>query len=124
MKISHKTTGFKRIVNASRYSVAGIKSAFTTEAAFRQELLLFALLLIPLILIPFDITTKMILLFSHFLVLIIELINSSIEAVVDVASPNYHKFAKIAKDTGSAAVMLSLILVTILWSVAIYKDLS
>src|SRR3979411_580816 len=108
-------TGFKRIWNAMLYSFDGFAAAFRHEDAFRQEVYL-ALLLIPVALyLPVSATAKAHLIASVLLVMIVELLNSGIEAVTDRVSLEDHALAKLAKDLGSAAVMLSLINVTVVW---------
>ena len=100
-----------RVWNALFYSLDGFRAAFSHEDAFRQEVLL-ALILIPLaLLLPASGIGKALMIASVLLVLIVELLNSAIEAVVDRISLEHHVLAKRAKDIGSAAVMLSLIAV-------------
>ncbi|MEO8718473.1 MAG: diacylglycerol kinase [Burkholderiales bacterium] len=105
----HKgATGPQRILNATRYSLAGIAAAARHEAAFRQELLL-AAVLVPLGLwLGDDGVERALLAGSALMVLVVELLNSAIEAVVDRVSLEDHDLARRAKDYGSAAVMLSL----------------
>lgn len=108
-------TGLRRVWNALHYSLAGLRAAFRHEDAFRQELVL-ALLLIPAALfMPATGTGKALMVSSVLLVLIIELINSAIEATVDRISLEDHRLAKRAKDIGSAAVLIGLINVAIVW---------
>lgn len=116
MTSPHKgKTGFRRILNAFGYSLAGLRAAYQHEDAFRQELYL-ALILIPLALwLPATHIGKALMIASVLLVLIIELINSAIEATVDRISLENHDLAKRAKDIGSAAVFVSLINVLITW---------
>ena len=116
MTSPHKgKTGFRRILNAFGYSLAGLRAAYLHEDAFRQELYL-ALILIPLALwLPATHIGKALMIASVLLVLIIELINSAIEATVDRISLENHDLAKRAKDIGSAAVFVSLINVLITW---------
>lgn len=110
-----KATGFGRIIRAFGYSMEGLGSCLKHEAAFRQEVAAF-LILAPLALIlPVSPMVKVVLLASLFLVLIVELLNSAIEWVVDLASGDRHPFAKRAKDMGSAAVFLSLTLCALTW---------
>ena len=114
------TTGLVRIYRAFYYSLSGFKLAFREEAAFRQELCL-VLILTPLCLIlTLPIWLKSMILFSHVLILIVELLNTAIESIVDLASPQFHSDAKKAKDTGSSAVLLCLLLTAVLWCYAIY----
>ncbi|MEO8156222.1 MAG: diacylglycerol kinase [Betaproteobacteria bacterium] len=97
------------------YSIEGIKAAFQHEDAFRQEVLL-ALLLIPLALfLPASGVGKALMIASVLLVLIVELLNSAVEATVDRVSLEHHRLAKRAKDIGSAAVMISLANVAVVW---------
>ena len=108
-------TGLRRIWNALTYSLDGLTAAFRHEDAFRQEVLL-AIVLIPLALYtPTNGPGKALLVASVLLVLVVELVNSSIEAVTDRVSLEDHVLAKRAKDMGSAAVMLSLINVPVVW---------
>jgi diacylglycerol kinase (ATP) len=116
MESPHKgKTGLQRLVNATRYSLAGLAAAAKHEDAFRQELML-AVVLVPLGLWfgPSG-TGKALLVGSVLLVLIVELLNSAIEATVDRISLEDHSLAKRAKDIGSAAVMLSLANVAVTW---------
>ncbi|MDH3320755.1 MAG: diacylglycerol kinase [Betaproteobacteria bacterium] len=112
----HKgATGLQRIFNATRYSLAGVAAAARHEAAFRQELLL-AVVLVPLGLwLGADGFERSLLVGSVLMVLVVELLNSAIEAVVDRVSLEDHDLAKRAKDYGSAAVMLSLATTGIVW---------
>jgi diacylglycerol kinase (ATP) len=111
------TTAFSilRIVRAAQYSEQGIRSAWRDEAAFRQELIL-VLLLAPLTLwlaLPRSDTVLLLALMG--LVLVTELLNSGLEAVVDMASPDIHALAAKAKDCGSAAVFVALIMLALAW---------
>jgi diacylglycerol kinase (ATP) len=116
VKNAHKgKVGLVRIWNALFYSLDGFSAAFRHEDAFRQEVLL-ALILIPIALnMPVSGTGKAMMVASVILVLIVELLNSAIEAVTDRVSLEDHVLAKRAKDMGSAAVMLSLINVPVVW---------
>ncbi|MBU0480456.1 MAG: diacylglycerol kinase [Proteobacteria bacterium] len=118
-KIPGRKKGISRIVSAFGYSMAGLRFAATRETAFRQELLLFVLLLPLLALLPLSLPFKAILLAANALVLITELINSALEAVVNLASPGYHELAGRAKDLASAAVLLSLLNALSLWIMAL-----
>ena len=116
----NKATGLKRIVNAAGYSWSGLKAAYRNEAAFRQELLL-AIILIPLaIWLGETGVERAILIGSTLFVMIIELINSAIEAVVDRFGGEWEVLSGRAKDLGSAAVMLSLILLFVTWSLILF----
>lgn len=112
-------TGLRRILNAFGYSLAGLRAAYKHEDAFRQEIHL-AILLIPLALwLPAGHIGKALMIASVLLVLIIELINSAIEATVDRISLENHDLAKRAKDIGSAAVFVSLLNVLITWALVL-----
>ncbi len=105
----------KRIWKALFYSLDGLAAAFRHEDAFRLEVLL-ALILVPLALhMPVSGVAKALMVASILLVLIAELVNSSIEAITDRISLENHVLAKRAKDMGSAAVMLALINVVVVW---------
>ena len=112
-------TGLTRILKAFFYSLKGLGHAFAQEAAFRQEIILVSVLTLVLILLPLSLLWKGMLFSAMALVLITELLNSAIEAVVDLASPEFHKLAGQAKDMGSAAVFISLALTVILWILAL-----
>lgn len=113
-------TGIARVWNALFYSVDGLKAAIRHEDAFRQELLL-TLVCIPLALwLEPDAVDRALMIASLFLVLIVELINSAIEAVVDRVSLENHHLAKRAKDIGSAAVLLSLINAAAIWALILF----
>lgn len=110
-------TGLSRIIDASKYSWLGLKAGFKHEAAFRQELFL-GLFLFPIAFIYTENAVELaVLIGSLSLVLIVELLNSAIEAVVDRISDEHHELSGRAKDLGAAAVMIALINVIIIWSV-------
>ena len=107
--------GLRRVWNALIYSLDGLSAAFRHEDAFRQEVLL-ALVLIPIALCtPATGTGKALMVGAVLLVLVVELLNSGIEAVTDRISLEDHVLAKRAKDMGSAAVMISLVNVPVVW---------
>ena len=106
---------FLRVVRAAQYSEKGLRSAWRDEAAFRQELVL-VLLLAPLTLwLPLPRTDTVLLLALMGLVLVAELLNSGLEAVVDQVSPDFHALAAKAKDCGSAAVFVALLMLLGAW---------
>ena len=108
-------TGFKRIYNAFFYSLNGLKAAYKNEAAFRQELIL-STVLIPLGLwLGQTGLEKALLVTVVLLVLIVELLNTGIETLVDRISREHHELSGMAKDVGSAAVLLSLFNVLVVW---------
>jgi len=113
-------TGLTRIWKAFNYSLDGLRAAIRHEDAFRQEILL-ALVLIPLALFyPHTALEKAALIACVLLVLIVELINSAIEAVVDRVSLERHELAKRAKDIGSAAVLITLINLAAVWGLIFF----
>lgn len=121
MTTRHKRkTGLKRIWYALLYSLDGFGAAFRHEDAFRQEVLL-ALVLVPIALaVPAPGTGKAMMVASVLLVLMVELVNSAIESVTDRISLEDHVLAKRAKDMGSAAVMLALINVPVVWLLVLF----
>lgn len=116
--------GFKRIIMATGHSLDGVRYAVQEESAFRQELFL-ALLMAPwAFIIDFDHLERLLLLGSIVLVLIMELLNSGIEAAIDRISFDHHSLSKRAKDYGSAAVLLALVLCGFTWVTLLYPHLS
>lgn len=112
--------GLQRILNATRYSLSGIQAAYRHEDAFRQEALL-AAILIPLALwLPASGIGHALMIGSVILVLIVELINSAVEATVDRISLEHHELAKRAKDIGSAAVFFALLNVILVWILVLF----
>ena len=109
-------TGLRRVWNALHYSKAGLHAAFTGEDAFRQEALLAAVLIPVSFFLPVSGIGRGMMIASILLVLIVELLNSAIEAVVDRVSLDRHHLSKRAKDIGSAAVLLALINVVSVWA--------
>lgn len=112
-------TGLARIWNALRYSLEGLRAAFRHEDAFRQECLLAAILIPAAFFVPTDGAGKALLIASTLLVLVVELLNSAIEATVDRVSLERHLLAKRAKDIGSAAVLISLINLALVWALVV-----
>ena len=108
-------TGVRRVWNALHYSLAGLRAAFSGEDAFRQEVLLAALLIPASFALPVGGVGRALMIASVLLVLIVELLNSAIEAAVDRVSLDRHHLSKRAKDIGSAAVLLALINVLLVW---------
>lgn len=112
-------TGLRRLLNAFGYSLAGFRAAYKHEDAFRQEVLL-SIILIPLaFFLPAGLIGKALMIGSVLLVIIVELLNSGIEATVDRISLDSHDLAKRAKDIGSAAVLVSLINVIVIWTLVL-----
>lgn len=113
-------TGWKRIVKAMQYSWQGVRAAYHHEAAFRQEVFLL-LAGVPLALWLGDSAVEQALMIGALLlVLIVELLNSAIEAVVDRSGTERHELAGRAKDMGSAAVTLALLNAVIIWSFMLF----
>ena len=116
-------TGITRIINATGYSMKGLKSAWVNEAAFRQELLLI-LLLMPLAFWIGDSLNEILLLICiSWLVVIVEVLNSAIEAVVDRIGSEHHELSGRAKDLGSAAVFIALALNALVWGALVGRNL-
>jgi diacylglycerol kinase (ATP) len=111
----------RRVWNAFNYSLAGLRAAYVNEDAFRQECLL-AALMIPLALalpLPSRGIGKALMVGSVLVVLIVELLNSAVEAAIDRISLDRHKLSKRAKDIGSAAVLIALINVLVTWALVL-----
>ncbi len=115
------TSGLRRISAALFYSFDGLKAAWKNEHAFRQELLLVVAAAIVALILPVSAIEKLLLIGVLVLVLIVELMNSAIEAVVDRVSLDRHPLSKNAKDFGSAAVLLSLLLSGATWAVVLWQ---
>lgn len=116
-----RATGFKRVWNATRYSIAGLRAAWQNEAAFRQEVVL-VLLLAPLGLwLGTTATQRALLLGTCLLVLVTELLNSAVEAAVDRIGSDHNRLSGRAKDLGSAAVFVSLVLLAVVWGLIAWE---
>ena len=113
-------TGLSRIMHAAGYSAAGLSSAYRSESAFRQEFWLAAVLVPASFWLGHGWVETSLLLGSVMLVLIVELLNSAVEAAIDRVSFELHDLSKRAKDYGSAAVLLSLLLCAGVWGGAIW----
>lgn len=112
-------TGLRRILNAFSYSLEGLRAAYRHEDAFRQEVLIAVLLLPVAFLAPASGAGRALLVASVLLVLVVELLNSAVEAAVDRISLEDHRLAKRAKDIGSAAVLISLLNVVLVWALVL-----
>ena len=108
--------GLARAWHAAKNSWCGLVYAFQEESAFRQELTLFVLLTPVAFLLPISYLEKALLVASLLMVLVVELLNSSVEAAIDRISFEHHDLSKRAKDFGSAAVMLALLIAVLMWS--------
>lgn len=107
--------GLTRAWHAAKNSWCGMVYAFTEESAFRQELTLLILLTPIALFLPVSPLEKVLLISALLMVLLVELLNSSVEAAIDRISFEHHDLSKRAKDFGSAAVMLALIIAVLLW---------
>ncbi|MGL1567260.1 diacylglycerol kinase [Vibrio parahaemolyticus] len=109
-------TGIRRVMDATGYSIKGLKAAWTHEAAFRQELVLTLVLSISAFFLPVTTLERVLMISSLLVILIVELINSAVEAVVDRVSDDWHELSGRAKDIGSAAVFVALFLALFVWA--------
>lgn len=112
-------SGVKRIYAAFFYSMQGFRTAWKTEHAFRQEIMLVLPAVVIALLLPVSPLKKLALIGVMIFLLIVELINSAIEAVVDRISFEHHPLSKNAKDFGSAAVFLACVLAALTWAVVV-----
>ncbi len=113
-------TGITRVWNAFHYSMAGLAAAYRNEDAFRQEVWL-AAVLVPLALwLPASGVGKALMIASVLLVILVELVNSAVEAAVDRISFEQHHLAKRAKDIGSAAVFVALVNAVVVWGLVLF----
>lgn len=113
---SHLTFGLQRIVNATRFSWLGIKASWQSEVAFREEIILGVFLFPAAFWLGESLTQTAILIIPLFIVLIVELLNTGIEHVVDRVGLERHELSGLAKDAGSAAVFLSNMLTLFVWT--------
>lgn len=116
-------TGVTRIINATGYSIKGLKSAWIHEAAFRQELMLILLLMPLAFWIGDSLNQILLLIVISWLVVIVEILNSAIEAVVDRVGSEHHELSGRAKDLGSAAVFIALALNALVWGALVGRNL-
>lgn len=110
-----KNKGFKRVLLAIVYSIKGLRIAFSTETAIRQELFAFVFLIPIALFADVSVVEKILLIGSLVLILALELMNTAIEAVIDRISDEHHELSAKAKDTGSASVFLSILLAIGIW---------
>lgn len=113
--------GLRRIIDAFRYSIQGLQTAWKHEYAFRQEILAVVIGTVTALSLKVSSFQKLVLIGVLVLVLIVELLNSAIEAVVDRVSLERHPLSKNAKDLGSAAVALTISLAVLTWAVVLYN---
>jgi diacylglycerol kinase (ATP) len=114
-----KKKGIKRLVNAFYYSMAGFKAAWKNEEAFRQEIIVGIFVIPAGFLIGKTFTQKAILIGAYFIIPLVELINSSIEAIVDRIGTEHHELSRRAKDLGSASVFLSICIASVTWLIIV-----
>ena len=117
-------TGITRILDATGYSMSGIRAAWKNEAAFRQEVVGGLVMLLLSFFIAADPLQWLLLVFPLLILLIVELINSALESVVDRIGPEKHALSGRTKDMGSAAVFFSLVLVVVSWAAIIWHNFS
>lgn len=110
-----KATGFKRIINATGYSIKGLSAAWKNEAAFRQECVLLIVAVILAYLLHVTVVERILLIGSVVIIVITELLNSAIEAIVDRIGSEKHELSGRAKDIGSAAVLVAIFLALFVW---------
>lgn len=113
-------SGLRRVLRAFGYSIAGIRAAIVGEAAFRQLLLLNAVLIPLAFTLDVSRIERLLLVIVPLLTLVVELVNSAIEAAIDRISLELHPLSKNAKDMGSAAQLLSLVMVAVTWLMILY----
>ena len=113
--------GLTRAIHAAKNSWNGLIFAYQEESAFRQELVLMVLLTPVALLLPVSVLEKALMISALLMVLAIELLNSSVEAAIDRISFEHHDLSKRAKDFGSAAVMLALLIAFIIWAAVIFQ---
>ncbi|AST67568.1 MULTISPECIES: diacylglycerol kinase [Kosakonia] len=113
--MANNTTGFTRIIKAAGYSWKGVRAAWINEAAFRQEGVAVVLAIIIAAFLDIDVITRVLLIGSVTLVMIVEILNSAIEAVVDRIGSEFHELSGRAKDMGSAAVLMTILLALFTW---------
>ncbi|ALB69216.1 diacylglycerol kinase [Cronobacter muytjensii] len=121
--MANNTTGLTRIIKAAGYSWKGLRAAWKNEAAFRQEAVAVIAAIIIACWLDVDPMTRLFLISSVMLVMIVEILNSAIEAVVDRIGPEFHELSGRAKDMGSAAVLLSIILALVVWVTLLWQHL-
>ncbi|NCP78792.1 MAG: diacylglycerol kinase [Acidobacteria bacterium CG_4_9_14_3_um_filter_49_7] len=113
--------GVRHILDATRFSIKGIAATQKTEAAFRQELFLAVILIPAACFLPVAPVNRILMIVSLLLILLVELLNSALESIVDMVSPDYHELAGKAKDCGSAAVMFSLFIAGVVWALSLWQ---
>ncbi|VTT29190.1 diacylglycerol kinase [Klebsiella pneumoniae] len=113
--MANNVTGLTRIIKAAGYSWKGLRAAWQHEAAFRQEAIAAIIAIVVALWLDVDAITRVLLVGSVVLVIIVEVLNSAVEAVVDRIGSEIHPLAGRAKDMGSAAVLLTILLAVFVW---------
>lgn len=108
-------TGLRRLLNAFGYSLQGFRAAWQNEAAFREEAMLTIVLTPVALFLPVTGLEKLLLILSLLLLVLVELLNSAVEAVVDRIGPEIHPLSGRAKDLGSAAVLIACLILGLTW---------
>lgn len=121
--MSNKITGIARIINAAGYSWKGFRAAWNNEAAFRQESVTAVIAIAIACWLDVDAITRVLLIGSVLIVMVVEILNSAIEAVVDRIGSELHELSGRAKDLGSAAVLLSIITALLTWGILLWQHL-
>jgi diacylglycerol kinase (ATP) len=115
--------GFGRVINAWNYSIDGLAGAWRTEGAFRQEVICAAILIPIACLVPVPILERGLLIAAVLMVIVVELLNSAMEAAIDRISLDRHPLSKKAKDTGSAAVLVAIVIAMLVWGAVLFPHL-
>lgn len=118
-RVPPKKKGLSRLIAAARYSLDGLRSAFGSEEAFRLEVLVFVIFTPVALWLGDTAVEKVLLIASLLLLMIVELLNTAVEAVVNRVGSEYHDLSRKAKDIGSAAVLLAMIVVAFVWAMLI-----
>ncbi|KGT89958.1 diacylglycerol kinase [Pantoea sp. JGM49] len=121
--MANNVTGIQRIVNAAGYSWQGLRAAWKHEAAFRQEAIAALVAIVVACWLDVDAISRVLMIGSVVLVIIVEILNSAIEAVVDRIGQERHPLAGRAKDMGSAAVLLAILLALFVWIALLWSHL-
>ena len=120
--MANQATGLTRIIKAAGYSYKGLSAAWQHEAAFRQELVVTVLAIILAVWLDVGAIARILLIGSVALVMIVEILNSAIEAVVDRIGSEHHELSGRAKDMGSAAVSLAIVLALFVWGTVLWQN--
>lgn len=117
----NKATGMTRIIKATGYSLKGLQQAWRHETAFRQETVLTVVGVVIACLLPVTLVEKLLLIGAVVLIMLFELVNSAIEAVVDRIGTEHHELSGRAKDIGSAAVFVAILLAVVVWGSILWR---